>query len=74
MIVEKTYSKWVCGTLLITDSGLVYTSKQKKLAKMVMVGGSYGYYVNGYFRTKHWININCVKCEIMIKSEVIVPF
>jgi hypothetical protein len=56
----EIYVKWMCYDCFITiDKQVVNLSFELK--KEMLVGGSYGYYVDGKFRTKKWINFNCCK-------------
>jgi hypothetical protein len=51
--------KWLCFDIFIsTDSYVFNLSFSPK--KEILVWGSYGYIVNGKFRTKKWINNHCV--------------
>ncbi len=55
----KVQIKWMCyDAFITTDRQVVNLSFEPK--KEMLVGGSYGYFVNGKFRTKKWINQNCV--------------
>lgn len=47
-----------CYDVVITSDGKVY-DKNLKPKKEMLVGGSYGYIVDGKFRTKKWIRNNC---------------
>jgi hypothetical protein len=51
--------KWMCNTLFITTDRKVFNLSFKPV-KEQLVGGSYGYLVAGKFRSKKWINENCI--------------
>ena len=56
----EKYIKWMCYDCLISiDSQIFNLSFEQK--KEGLSGGSYGYYIEGKFRTKKWIRENCKK-------------
>ena len=50
---------WMCFDIFITTDKQV-VNQSFALVKERLVSGSYGYTVNGIFRSKKWINKNCV--------------
>ena len=54
-----TQIKWMCHDVFITKDNQV-VNLSFKLVKERVVGGSYGYTVNGKFHSKRWIRNNCV--------------
>jgi len=60
--------KWMCFDCLISiDIQVVNLSFEPR--KEMIVGGSYGYFVNGKFRTKKWIRENCVNVLGLIYND-----
>ena len=55
----ETLIKWMVFDSFITiDKQILNLSFEPR--KEMLVGGSYGYFVKGKFRTKKWINSRCV--------------
>jgi len=55
----QTQIKWMCFDIFITTDNQVFDLSFKPI-KERLVGGSYGFTVDGKFRTKKWIRENCV--------------
>lgn len=51
--------KWICYDIAITIDNHVFNLYTRNKLKERLVNGSYGYTVNGLFRTKKWIRENC---------------
>lgn len=59
IINPKVEIKWQCYDTFITiDNHVFDLSFEPKIERMV--GGSYGYTINGVFRSKKWIRENCI--------------
>ena len=54
-----TTIKWMCYNLYITTDNQVFNLSFDKM-KEQLIGGSYCFYCNERYRTKTWINKNCV--------------
>lgn len=54
-----TQIKWMCHDVFITKDNQVVNLSFDPIRER-MVGGSYGYTVNGKFKSKSWIRKNCV--------------
>jgi hypothetical protein len=55
----ETQIKWMCENIFITIDKKVVDQDFNLLQERIN-GGSYGYTVDGKFRTKKWINEHCV--------------
>jgi len=55
----ETQIKWICENIFITIDKKVVDQDFNLLQERIN-GGSYGYTVDSKFRTKKWINKNCV--------------
>lgn len=58
--------KWMCHDVFITIDNHVFNLSFDPIKERV-VGGSYGYTVNGKFHTKKWVRNNCVNVLGMIE-------
>lgn len=56
----EKHIKWICYNIFITIDNQV-VNQRFGLLKEQLIGGSYCYFVNGKYRTKHWIRKHCVK-------------
>jgi hypothetical protein len=54
----EKYIKWMCYDIFISTDRQVFNLSFKH-KKEILSGGSYGYIVDGKFRTKKWISKNC---------------
>jgi hypothetical protein len=63
----ETQIKWMCYNIFITVDKIV-VDQHFNLVNERLSGGSYGYTVNGKFRSKKWINDNCVKILGLIEN------
>jgi hypothetical protein len=59
IINPETDIKWQCFDVFITTDRKIINQSFRQL-KERLVGGSYGYTIEGKFRTKKWINEHCV--------------
>lgn len=58
----EKYIKWMCYDVYITIDLQVFNLSFKTM-KEQLIGGSYCFYCNGKYRTKKWINNNCVNIK-----------
>ena len=63
-IIEKV--GWICYDIYITTDNQVFNLSFRKL-KEQLKGGSYGYTVNGKFKTKKWIKEHCCNVKNIIE-------
>lgn len=54
----KAQIKWMCYDVFITTDNKV-VNQRFELLRERLNGGSYGFTVNGRFRTRAWIRRNC---------------
>jgi hypothetical protein len=59
IIFPETQIKWMCYNIFITIDKIVI-DQSFNLLREKLNGGSYGYIVDGKFRSKKWINEHCV--------------
>jgi hypothetical protein len=59
LFIPERDIKWMCFDVFFTTNKIVLDLDFKPLSERLN-GGSYGYTVNGQFRTKKWINEHCV--------------
>jgi len=58
-INPEKHIKWMCYNIFITTDKQVVNQKFN-LLKEQLIGGSYCYFVDGKYRTRKWINDNCI--------------
>ncbi len=64
----EKFIKWMCFDIFISIDNQVFNlSLEPK--KEQLSGGSYGFIVDGKFRTKKWIRENCIKVLEFIYND-----
>ena len=68
LFIPEKQIKWMCGDIFITTNKIVLDQDFRQLTERIN-GGSYGYTIDGQFRTKKWINEHCVNVLGLIYND-----